>query len=241
MMAASSAQVVRCWGVIPAAGIGTRMATDIPKQYLHVAGATVLEHSLAALLNCDFIESVVVALNSNDERAAQLPGLNNPRVVMVTGGAQRSDSVLAGLLALESLASPDDWVLVHDAARPCVSLEDISALARLVIDTGVGGILAEAVVDTVKRSDRDNQVLETLPRERLWCAQTPQMFRLASLRAALESASLEGLPVTDEASAMELAGEPVQLVPGSSSNLKITLPQDLPLAEFYLSQRGGIS
>jgi len=127
-------------------------------------------------------------------------------------------------------------VLVHDAARPCVSQQDISSLVRAVIDENVGGILAAPVVDTVKRAGGDNRVRETLPRERLWRAQTPQMFRLGSLRSALENAKLNGYDVTDEASAMELAGESVQLITGASSNLKITQPQDLPLAEFYLSQ-----
>lgn len=236
-MTESSAPSIKCWGVIPAAGTGLRMASDIPKQYLPLAGATVLEHSLAALLDSDLIESVVVALSADDEHAAALHSLQDTRVLRVEGGRQRSDSVLAGLKALERLASPGDWVLVHDAARPCVSPQDISSLVRAVIDAGVGGILAAPVVDTVKRSGGDNRVQETLPRERLWCAQTPQMFRLGSLRDALENAKLNGFEVTDEASAMELAGEGVQLISGACSNLKITLPQDLALAEFYLSQR----
>ena len=124
-MMAPSAQLAKCWGVIPAAGIGSRMRSETPKQYLEVAGATLLEHSLAALLQCDFIESVVVALHPDDETAVKLPGLKDSRVLLTEGGAQRSDSVFAGLLALDDLASSDDWVLVHDAARPCVSPEDI--------------------------------------------------------------------------------------------------------------------
>lgn len=236
-MADSSAQLSKCWGIIPAAGIGSRMGSETPKQYLEVAGATLLEHSLAALLQCDFIESVVVALHPDDQTAVKLPSLKGSRVLLAEGGAQRSDSVLAGLLALAELASPDDWVLVHDAARPCVAPEDISALAGAVIDSGVGGILAQPIVDTVKRSNADNQVDETLPREHLWCAQTPQMFRFQALREALENAKLQGQPVTDEASAMEFAGQGVQLVAGSASNLKVTVPEDLPLAEFYLVQQ----
>ena len=234
-MAASSSQLSRCWGVIPAAGTGSRMGSETPKQYLEVAGATILEHSLAALLQCDFIEAVVVAIRPDDQIALTLPGLKNPRVLLAEGGVQRSDSVLAGLLALAERASPDDWVLVHDAARPCVAPEDISTLARVVIDSGVGGILAQPIVDTVKRSDTKSQVYETLAREHLWCAQTPQMFRLQVLREALENAKVQGLSVTDEASAMELAGQGVQLVCGSSRNLKVTVPQDLPLAAFYLA------
>ena len=240
-MTESPAKLARCWAVIPAAGVGSRMAADVPKQYLQVAGATVLEHSLNALLRCDFIERVVIAIGPGDERAAELPALADPRVLLVEGGEQRSDSVLAALVALARMASPQDWVLVHDAARPCVAPGDISELARRVIDSGTGGILATPIVDTVKQSDDDKRVLETLSRERLWCAQTPQMFRLGVLRAALEEANSKGLAVTDEASAMELYGETVQLVPGSPENLKVTLPQDLDLAGFYLSERRGSS
>lgn len=240
-MTTSSAQSVKCWGVIPAAGIGSRMAAELPKQYMQLAGATVLEHSLAALSACEFIEAVVVALHPDDKHAETLSSLNDSRVFKVVGGEQRSDSVLAGLLALESMASPEDWVLVHDAARPCVSPRDISTLARQVIESGVGGILAVPVVDTVKRAGADNHVVETLAREQLWCAQTPQMFRFGVLRAALESATTKGLVITDEASAMEQAGENVQLIAGAISNLKITLPQDIALAEFYLSLPGDLS
>ena len=240
-MTESLPKSAKCWGVIPAGGIGSRMAAGLPKQYLQVAGATVLEHSLAALLQCDFIESVIIAIGPGDERASELAGLADPRVSFVEGGEQRSDSVLAALVALECLASPDDWVLVHDAARTCVTPGDISELARQVIGSGVGGILAQAMVDTVKRAGGNGLVVETLTREQLWCAQTPQMFRLGALRAALEQASSKGLAVTDEASAMELAGEAVQLVPGSPDNLKVTLPRDVDLAEFYLSRRRGSS
>ncbi len=227
----------KCWGVIPAAGTGARMQSEVPKQYLEVAGATVLEHSLNALLGCDFIESVVVVVNPVELNTARLPGLADSRVLLAEGGAQRSDSVLAGLRALEPLASPGDWVLVHDAARPCVSREDITALVRQVVAEGIGGILAQRVVDTVKRSGADALVVETLARDALWCAQTPQMFRLDLLLEALQSAKSKGLAITDESSAMELAGQRVQLIPGSSCNLKITVPQDLELAAFYLARQ----
>jgi len=232
-----SATPGRCWGVIPAAGTGARMKSAVPKQYLEIAGATILEHSLAALLNCDFIETVVIVLNSEDTRVSALSGLSDPRVVLANGGEQRSDSVLAGLRALDHLASPLDWVLVHDAARPCVSRQDISELAQRVKSTGVGGILAEPLVDTIKRSGPGELIVETLERDKLWRAQTHQMFRFELLRNALRDASSKGLAITDEASAVELAGEAVQIVAGSSSNLKITVPQDLQLAEFYLAQQ----
>ena len=225
-----------CWAVVPAAGIGSRMGGDLPKQYLELAGATVLEHSLRALLASDRIAGVVVALNSQDERAAQLSVMNDPRIHTTEGGEQRSDSVLAGLDALAPVAGESDWVLVHDAARPCLSLADLETLIDRVLGDGVGGILAEPVVDTVKLADANGLVQRTLDRDSLWRAQTPQMFRLDALRNALQAAREQGKAVTDEASAMELAGEPVQLVAASSRNLKVTVPADLDLAAMYLER-----
>lgn len=215
------------------------MGAALPKQYLKVAGATVLEHSLSALLACDFIEKVIVARNPLDKLAASVVALRDPRVLLVEGGEARSDSVLAGLAALQGLAHTDDWVLVHDAARPCIQPDDISALAQQVWRSGVGGILAVPMVDTVKHAGADNIVDQTLPRDELWCAQTPQMFRYELLYNALKSAAQQGLGITDEASAMELCGERVQLVAGSVSNLKVTVPGDLPLVEFYLAQQNA--
>lgn len=224
----------RCWGVIPAAGVGVRMATNMPKQYLPLHGSTVLEHSLAALLGSAGIESVVVAVHPDDGRPADMACLRNPRVKLTYGGATRCDSVLAALSALAEIASPEDWVLVHDAARPCVSPMHIEALMKTVMANSVGGVLAQSVVDTVKRAGKNGQVLETLDRDALWLAQTPQMFRLGLLKSAIEDAMAAGLAITDEASAMEYAGHPVILQAGSSSNLKITVPEDLLLAEYYL-------
>lgn len=224
----------RCWGVLPAAGVGARMGGDTPKQYLEVAGTTIVEYSLRALLASEQLSGVVVALHPEDRRASELTVFSDPRVQRVTGGAERSDSVLAALDMLAQRAAPDDWVLVHDAARPCLQVGDIARLIERVTATGTGGILAEPIVDTVKQADEDALVLRTLDRNSLWRAQTPQMFRLGELRGALARAASEGLPLTDEASAMEQAGYPVQLVPGSARNLKITVPADLPLAAWYL-------
>ena len=212
------------------------MGGDQPKQYLELAGATLLEHSLRALLASPRIVRVVVALHPDDQRAGQLSQLSDPRVVTTDGGAERADSVLAALVALAGLADDDDWVLVHDAARPCLQLAELEALIDAVLAAGVGGLLAEPVVDTVKQADAAGRVQATLERDALWRAQTPQMFRLGPLRNALQSARDQGLAVTDEASAMELAGHPVQLVTGSSRNLKVTVPADLELAAWYLSQ-----
>ena len=224
----------RCWAVVPAAGTGTRMDSGQPKQYLEVAGATILEHSVQALLACERIHGVVVALHPEDNRAMQLPVFGDERVQRVVGGEQRSDSVLAALAKLLVEGELEDWVLVHDAARPCLQLAELRRLIDRVTATDTGGILAEPMVDTVKQSGANDRVLRTLDRSHLWRAQTPQMFRLGQLYAALEGASKQGLAITDEASAMELAGHPVQLVPGSPSNIKITLPADLELAAWYL-------
>jgi 2-C-methyl-D-erythritol 4-phosphate cytidylyltransferase len=217
------------------------MAAEVPKQYLCLMGRTVLEHSLRALLACTSIESVMVALHPDDRRPASMASFDDERVLRTTGGSTRAESVLAALKALEQVAAPADWVLVHDAARPCVLPADIVNLVSVVRSRDVGGILAEPMVDTVKLAAEDGNVEQTLDRSRLWRAQTPQMFRLDLLREALEDALDSGAPVTDEASAMELAGHGVQLVAGSPGNLKVTLPGDLALAEFYLQARGSLS
>jgi 2-C-methyl-D-erythritol 4-phosphate cytidylyltransferase len=224
----------RCWAVLPAAGTGSRMGGDLPKQYMQVAGATLLEHSLRALLECEQLAAVVVALHANDSRAAALPVFQDRRVQTVTGAQQRSGSVLAGLDALAATAAPQDWVLVHDAARPCLQVQDIVRLIAIVTASGTGGILAEPIVDTVKQAAHDGLVARTLDRAGLWRAQTPQMFRLDELRRALAQVQELGLAVTDEASAMEMAGYPVQLIAASAGNLKVTVAADLPLAGWYL-------
>ena len=229
----------RCWAITPAAGTGSRMGGDLPKQYLETAGATLLEHSLRALLGCEQLTAVVVPLHPNDSRAAQLPIFADPRIRTVTGAEERSGSVLAGLDALAIEAAPQDWVLVHDAARPCVQTDDILRLIAAVTDSGSGGILAEPIVETVKQATAEALVALTLDRTLLWRAQTPQMFRLVELREALTSAQSLNVAVTDEASAMELAGYPVHLVAGSTSNLKVTVPADLALAAWYLQARTG--
>lgn len=226
---------MNCWGVIPAAGVGRRMQTDTPKQFLVVAGRSLLEHSLLALLADARIRAVSVALKAGDERVSRLDTVvGNSRVSLTTGGDERSDSVAAGLNDLVNVgASSEDWVLVHDAARPCLSRESLAALMQQVLSTGCGGILAQPVPDTVKRS-RDGCVAATLDRSDLWLAQTPQMFRLGELRSALAAARKNGYAVTDEASAMEFAGGRVQLVPASRRNLKVTVHDDIELARLYL-------
>jgi len=215
------------------------MGAGPPKQYLKVAGATLLEHSLRALLGCERLTGVVVALHPADEQAARLPLLADSRVHRVAGGEQRCDSVQAALGEVLARGDLEDWVLVHDAARPCLQLADINRLIDQVYSDGIGGILAQPLVDTVKQAGGNGRVLRTLDRSRLWRAQTPQMFRLGQLYAALEAARKGGLAVSDEASAMELAGHPVQLVQGSARNLKVTVPEDLQLAAWYLGGKVG--
>ncbi|MEP5567535.1 MAG: 2-C-methyl-D-erythritol 4-phosphate cytidylyltransferase [Halioglobus sp.] len=222
--------------IIPAAGIGSRMAAEIPKQYLRIAGKTLLEHSVETLLHTPGIRSVTVALHPDDDYANNLDVFSDPRVTRVSGGDLRADSVLAALQAVP--AQQDDWVLVHDAARPGLQVADVLRLIETVTTKGEGGILAEPVVDTVKRADPEGRVEMTVDRSLLWRAQTPQMFRFKELMSALVAAAEGGHAVTDEASAMELAGLPVRLVPGSPENLKVTVAEDLKLATWYLSRRG---
>jgi 2-C-methyl-D-erythritol 4-phosphate cytidylyltransferase len=229
----------RLFAVVPAAGLGRRMGGECPKQYLSLGGLPLLHHSVRALLEQARIERVAVALHLADDRAGELPILEDSRILRVTGGTERADSVLAGLQALAEVARDEDWVLVHDAARPCLPQADIERLIERVLARGEGGILALPVVDTLKESDDRGHVRTTVDRERFWRAQTPQMFRLGELREALSRALAAGAPVTDEASAMEGAGYPVQLVEGSATNLKVTVPEDLALAAYYLAAARG--
>ncbi len=224
------------WAVVPAAGIGQRMGVAIPKQYLPLAGRPVIAHTLETLLRYPPLAGVVVAIGADDawwpEIAANLNAVKPLRVVI--GGAERGQSVLNGLEALREWADPDDWVLVHDAARPCLSTTDLDRLLAELADDPVGGLLAAPVRDTLKQADATGRVATTVDRSRLWHALTPQMFRLGLLRDALRDALARGLPVTDEAVAVEAAGFAPRLVEGRADNVKITRLEDLALAEFYL-------
>ncbi|WP_278183029.1 2-C-methyl-D-erythritol 4-phosphate cytidylyltransferase [Vibrio misgurnus] len=219
--------------VVPAAGVGSRMQADRPKQYLSLLGKTVLEHTIDGLLAHPQIDQVVVALSADDPYFSHLALARDPRVIRVDGGQQRADSVLAALdyVCQHQLSQ---WVLVHDAARPCVTHADISQLIRLALTHPVGAILAAPVRDTMKRSDHLQQIEHTVDRTALWHALTPQMFRAQGLREALHAALQQQVTITDEASAFEWRGEKPALVTGRADNLKITQPEDLALAEFYL-------
>lgn len=225
------------WAIVPAAGVGARMGANCPKQYLPLAGRTVIEHSLDALLNHSAISGAVVAISETDGYWADLNYQHNKPVHRAQGGEERCHSVLNALRALAEIAEEDDWVLVHDAARPCLRQDDISQLIDCCQSHPVGGILAVPVKDTIKQADQNSLISRTVDRQSLWHAQTPQMFRLGMLRAALEQALSNGVLITDEASALEHIGQHPLLVEGHADNLKITRPEDLPLAEFYFSQR----
>jgi 2-C-methyl-D-erythritol 4-phosphate cytidylyltransferase len=210
------------------------MAAEVPKQYLRIAGTTILEYALRALLACPDVRGIVVVVDPADRRADEILSLSDPRVSRAPGGAERADSVLSGLRSLAGIAALDDWVLVHDAARPCLPLADLQRFVDTIKAGGIGGLLAQRVSDTIKRVGSDQRVLETLDRDSLWRAQTPQMFRWSELSSALEQSLDKALPVTDEASAMEQAGYDVQIVEGPPCNLKVTVPDDLRVAEYYL-------
>ena len=226
----------RVWAIVPAAGRGTRFAgatTDIsaPKQYAPLLGATVLEFSLRALLAEPRVHAVVVALAPGDAHWPRLaPRLDSPKLRTTLGGATRQDSVLNGLEFLAPQAAPDDWILVHDAARPCFSSGELHSLLDALDSTGdhAGAVLAAPIVDTVKR-DLGGRVA-TVDRQGLWRALTPQVFAFAQLRHALQEASLAGVAVTDEAQAIERMGLTPVFVQGSPFNMKITHDADLGLA-----------
>ena len=227
------------WAVIPAAGVGKRMGGDRPKQYLLIAGETVVEHSLDRLLDCPEIDGAVVAISSGDGYWKELNYQHEKPVLVATGGKERSDSVLNALQQLSQTADDNDWVLVHDAARPCVRQEDIHKLIQSCKDHPVGGILAVPVKDTIKESNDSSEIRETVDRSTLWHAQTPQMFRLGPLRDALSKALDADVEITDEASAMEGVGCKPLLVEGHADNIKITRQEDVNLALFYFDKMRG--
>ncbi len=230
-----TAPVSKLWAVVPAAGVGSRMQSTTPKQYLLLADKPVLSHSLSRLLALPALQQVVVAVAADDAYWPSMPEASESRVLAVDGGRERADSVLAGLSALVDKAAADDWVLVHDAARPCVQSKNIAAMLAALADHPVGGVMATAIADTVKQAGDGLSIEATLDRSRLWAAQTPQLFRYGLLKSALEQALAAGVAVTDEASALEWAGYTPQLFAGSKTNLKITVPEDIRLAGLILA------
>ena len=227
----------KVWAVVPAAGKGSRMGAEIPKQYLLLAEKSVLHHTLEVLTGHAQIAGVAIAISADDLRWPEIAAGFSSGMHVAMGGAERCHSVLAGIEALSEVAREHDWVMVHDAARPCLRHADLNALVAALVGHPVGGILALPVVDTMKRGNADGDITETVSREQLWRAATPQMFRLGALSSALDEARRQGLAVTDDASAMELAGLMPRLVEGHGDNIKITHPADLDLAEVYLRRQ----
>ena len=227
--------VATLWCVVPAAGRGTRVGTDCPKQYLPLAGRPLIQHTLDRLAAHPRIAGLLVTLGAADEHWPGLTTLNGKPVLTAVGGAERSDSVLAGIEALPQHVAADEFVLVHDAARPCVRQADISKLIELGT-AAAGGLLGAPLRDTLKRAGGDVRSIATEPRESRWRALTPQLFRCGELVAALESAQSAGAHVTDESMAMELLGHHPLLVEGAESNIKVTTPADFALAEFLIAR-----
>ncbi|MCM2678835.1 2-C-methyl-D-erythritol 4-phosphate cytidylyltransferase [Echinimonas agarilytica] len=223
--------------VVPAAGVGARMQADRPKQYLQIAGKTVLQHSVERLLENDRVQAAVVAVSDDDPYFDDIQWQSDKPVYRVSGGCERADSVLSGATyALTFLNA--HWVLVHDAARPCLRSADLNLLIEKIVNNTahVGGILAVPVRDTMKRTTGE-RVEHTVDREQLWHAQTPQLFPATALTKVLSEGLADGAIITDEASAFEWANQSHIVVEGHADNIKITHPEDLVLAKFYLDQK----
>ncbi len=218
--------------LVPAAGFGARMGQEIPKQYLALAGQPMIAHALATLCACQKISTVFVVLSADDTQFQQydFSRFGDKLQPLYCGGATRAESVLNGLLAAE--LESDDWLLVHDAARPCLTQAQLNKLISELSEDAVGGLLAVPVADTLKRADKAGRVLRTESREQLWQAQTPQMFRAGLLASALQQCK----DVTDDASAIEALGFQPKLIASEASNFKVTYPQDLLLAELLINK-----
>jgi len=223
------------WLVIPAAGSSQRMGGELPKQYQALAGIPVLQRTLDVFLSIPQLRGVIVAIHQQDKHFSTLSAANDPRVASVMGGAERSDSVRLALEALSKKSKSDEWVLVHDAARPCVQAQEVVAMLKVLSASVAGGIMAVPVSDTVKQVN-DKTIVTTTDRSQLWQAQTPQMFRVGDLLSALQTAQEKHLTITDEASAMEAVGHKPLVFPGKRSNIKITVPEDWLLAEALLGE-----
>ncbi|WP_275441429.1 2-C-methyl-D-erythritol 4-phosphate cytidylyltransferase [Psychrobium sp. MM17-31] len=224
------------YAVVPAAGIGSRMGSEIPKQYLTINDKAIIEYTLEPLLNDTRIDSVYVALSKNDKWFSELAIASHPKLVVVEGGVERADSVLSALHAIEE----DGVVLVHDAARPCLTTQDIDLLlSNASMDRGA--IVGSLVRDTMKRINSNGTIENTVDRENLYHALTPQMFPLSSLKSTLKEALAQGVTVTDEASAMEWGGMQITMLNGRSDNIKVTRPEDMQLAQLFLQSQGRLN
>ena len=224
---------MRYWVVMPAAGVGRRFGADRPKQYAALCGRTVIEWALAPFLEDSRCAGTVVAIASEDP---YWPSVAPQTVLATPGGQERSHSVRNGLAALAERAHPEDWVLVHDAARPCLERRDLDRLLSDLATHPVGGLLAIPAADTLKRAEGGRDVRETIDRTGLWRALTPQMFRYRRLCEALDRAHAAGRIPTDEAQAIEWLGDAPRLIEGAATNLKVTGADDLALAAALLKE-----
>ena len=225
------------WSIVPAAGAGKRVGGEVPKQYLSLNDRPLIDWTLKRLLQLEELVRIIVVVSADDSYWPELEVSRHSRIQRADGGAERCYSVLNGLNALEGQARENDWVLVHDAARPCVRVNDIRRLIVKAMDSDDGAILAMRVRDTMKISNKNNEIKDTVNRDSLWHALTPQLFRFDQLKLALIKAIEDGYEVTDEASAMEHTGKHPLLVEGASDNIKVTLPEDLSLAGFFLDKQ----
>ena len=223
--------------VVPASGIGQRMNSRIPKQYIKLGNdLTILDQCLEVMLSNEIISGFVVALDKKDTHFKSSKFAKDSKLISIaSGGKERFNSVFNALSALDQTAKPSDWVLVHDAVRPCIKKEDVVKLIDEVADDQVGGILSTRVFDTVKQKNKNGLVL-TIDRQKLYIAQTPQMFRYGILKEAVEKAVERNLHITDESEAVERLGYSIRIVDGSSSNIKITTQKDIDLANYFLKQ-----
>lgn len=226
--------------VVPAAGYGQRMESSLPKQYIKIGSATVLEHTLQKLLSITQISRIIVVINPKDEHFKSLTIANHPKIMSTHGGDTRADSVLAGL----SLINDDEWALVHDAARPCVTSSDIEKLICTVKQNNCGGILATKITDTIKQAITETDgvitIAQTCDRKYLWAAATPQMFNAKLLKTCIQKAQQDHVELTDEASAIEYCNGHPLVVECRRDNIKVTCKEDLPLAALYLQEQGYI-
>lgn len=226
----------RYWVVIPAAGVGSRMGVDKPKQYISINGKTILEYTIDCFLHRKEIEKIIVAISPTDDYWPSLSISKNERVITAPGGAERYQSVLNSLHLLSDKADDDDWVLVHDAARPCLEQKAIDRLISVLREHDVGGILALPCRDTMKRVNGEGEIEKTVDRESLWHAQTPQMFKYKKLMSAIDDALTHNVFITDESMAMERFGYKAMIVQGQHENIKITHKDDLQHLNLYLDR-----
>ena len=226
------------WAVMPASGIGERMQAELPKQYLRFQGKTILEHTLDRLLSFPALDGLMLVISEQDQFWQDLDYQSSKPLLVTHGGKERIHSVMNGLAALAETLDDDPLVLVHDAVRPLVSHDDLLQVTTAAINDSSGALLAVPVADTLKRANAEGLVDGTVSRECLWRAQTPQVFDLSRLQMALHAALLSGRLLTDDCAAMEMSGYHPRLVQGSGSNIKITMPEDLAMAEqIWLYQR----